>query len=138
MVIAMCLVNMLLTPVGFIATLQPDAHFGRILAAYGGVFVPDLFCRAWRSMGSGPTGGTLSARSSASSASASCTPTGLIRTLSVVAAVAGSGTGEWWAAAVALPGSVIPPKDQSIEVQWNERGSSAPQDARICPQLRLS
>jgi small multidrug resistance family-3 protein len=24
---------------GFIATLQPDLHFGRILAAYGGVFV---------------------------------------------------------------------------------------------------
>jgi small multidrug resistance family-3 protein len=24
---------------GLIATLQPDAHFGRILAAYGGVFV---------------------------------------------------------------------------------------------------
>lgn len=24
---------------GFIATLQPEAHFGRILAAYGGVFV---------------------------------------------------------------------------------------------------
>ena len=24
---------------GFIATLQPDANFGRILAAYGGVFV---------------------------------------------------------------------------------------------------
>ncbi|WP_068277113.1 YnfA family protein [Aldersonia kunmingensis] len=24
---------------GFIATMQPDAHFGRILAAYGGVFV---------------------------------------------------------------------------------------------------
>jgi len=24
---------------GFIATLQPDAHFGRVLAAYGGVFV---------------------------------------------------------------------------------------------------
>jgi len=24
---------------GFVATLQPDAHFGRILAAYGGVFV---------------------------------------------------------------------------------------------------
>lgn len=24
---------------GFIAALQPDAHFGRILAAYGGVFV---------------------------------------------------------------------------------------------------
>ena len=24
---------------GFVATLQPDAHFGRILAAYGGVFI---------------------------------------------------------------------------------------------------
>jgi small multidrug resistance family-3 protein len=24
---------------GFVATQQPDAHFGRILAAYGGVFV---------------------------------------------------------------------------------------------------
>lgn len=24
---------------GFIATLQPDSHFGRILAAYGGIFV---------------------------------------------------------------------------------------------------
>lgn len=24
---------------GFVATLQPDAHFGRILAAYGGAFV---------------------------------------------------------------------------------------------------
>ncbi len=24
---------------GFVATLQPDAHFGRILAGYGGVFV---------------------------------------------------------------------------------------------------
>jgi small multidrug resistance family-3 protein len=24
---------------GVIATLQPDAHFGRILAAYGGVFI---------------------------------------------------------------------------------------------------
>jgi small multidrug resistance family-3 protein len=24
---------------GFVATLQPDLHFGRILAAYGGVFV---------------------------------------------------------------------------------------------------
>jgi small multidrug resistance family-3 protein len=24
---------------GWVATLQPDAHFGRILAAYGGVFV---------------------------------------------------------------------------------------------------
>lgn len=25
---------------GFVATLQPESHFGRILAAYGGVFVP--------------------------------------------------------------------------------------------------
>jgi small multidrug resistance family-3 protein len=24
---------------GLVATLQPDAHFGRVLAAYGGVFV---------------------------------------------------------------------------------------------------
>ncbi|NKX55204.1 YnfA family protein [Arthrobacter mobilis] len=24
---------------GFIAALQPDAHFGRVLAAYGGVFI---------------------------------------------------------------------------------------------------
>ncbi|MFI2372694.1 YnfA family protein [Streptomyces sp. NPDC018833] len=24
---------------GFFATLQPDAHFGRVLAAYGGIFV---------------------------------------------------------------------------------------------------
>ncbi|GAB3020773.1 YnfA family protein [Mycobacterium bourgelatii] len=24
---------------GFVATMQPDAHFGRILAAYGGIFV---------------------------------------------------------------------------------------------------
>jgi small multidrug resistance family-3 protein len=28
-----------LTAYGFVATLQPDSHFGRILAAYGGVFV---------------------------------------------------------------------------------------------------
>ncbi|CPT98023.1 YnfA family protein [Mycobacteroides abscessus] len=27
---------------GFVATLQPDAHFGRILAAYGGIFVAGL------------------------------------------------------------------------------------------------
>ncbi|MDB5820784.1 MAG: hypothetical protein JWQ11_4424 [Rhizobacter sp.] len=30
---------------GFVATLQPDAHFGRVLAAYGGVFV--LGSLAW-------------------------------------------------------------------------------------------
>ncbi len=28
-----------LTAYGFVATFQPDPHFGRILAAYGGVFV---------------------------------------------------------------------------------------------------
>lgn len=28
---------------GFAATLQPDAHFGRILAAYGGIFVAGSF-----------------------------------------------------------------------------------------------
>ena len=27
---------------GFVATFQPDAHFGRILAAYGGVFVAEI------------------------------------------------------------------------------------------------
>lgn len=46
---------------GFVATLQPDANFGRILAAYGGIFVagslawgrfvdgfkPDRFDLAW-------------------------------------------------------------------------------------------
>lgn len=29
---------------GFVATLQPDSHFGRILAAYGGVFVAGSLC----------------------------------------------------------------------------------------------
>lgn len=24
---------------GFVATFQPDAHFGRVLAAYGGIFI---------------------------------------------------------------------------------------------------
>ena len=30
---------------GFVAILQPDAHFGRILAAYGGVFVAGSLAR---------------------------------------------------------------------------------------------
>jgi small multidrug resistance family-3 protein len=30
---------LLLGAYGFVATAQPDAHFGRVLAAYGGVFV---------------------------------------------------------------------------------------------------
>ena len=33
------LVVLTLGAYGFVATLQPDANFGRILAAYGGVFV---------------------------------------------------------------------------------------------------
>ena len=47
---------------GFVATLQPDANFGRILAAYGGVFVAGSLLGAWSSTGSGPTGGTSRAR----------------------------------------------------------------------------
>lgn len=43
---------------GFVATLQPDAHFGRILAAYGGVFVAGPWRGAWPLMASGRTGGT--------------------------------------------------------------------------------
>jgi small multidrug resistance family-3 protein len=42
---------------GFVATLQPDAHFGRILAAYGGVFVAGSSPGAWRSTDSGQTDG---------------------------------------------------------------------------------
>ena len=34
---------------GAVATLQPDANFGRILAAYGGVFVAgSLACDRWK------------------------------------------------------------------------------------------
>lgn len=36
---------------GFVATLQPDADFGRILAAYGGVFVAGSL--AWGMVGGG-------------------------------------------------------------------------------------
>ncbi|KRF41172.1 YnfA family protein [Terrabacter sp. Soil810] len=36
---------------GFVATLQPDANFGRILAAYGGVFVAGSL--AWGMVGDG-------------------------------------------------------------------------------------
>ena len=54
---------------GFVATLQPDAHFGRILAAYGGVFVAGSLAWAWSSTASAPTGTTSSGRSSVCSAS---------------------------------------------------------------------
>lgn len=44
---------------GFVATFQPDAHFGRILAAYGGIFVPRSI--AWGMVADGyrprPVGG---------------------------------------------------------------------------------
>lgn len=36
---------------GFVATLQPDANFGRILAAYGGVFVAGSL--AWGAVADG-------------------------------------------------------------------------------------
>lgn len=31
--------GVVLVAYGFVAALQPDSHFGRVLAAYGGVFV---------------------------------------------------------------------------------------------------
>jgi small multidrug resistance family-3 protein len=44
---------------GFVATAQPDAHFGRILAAYGGVFVAGSpWPGEWPWTGSSPTGTT--------------------------------------------------------------------------------
>ena len=47
---------------GFVATLQPDANFGRILAAYGASSSPGLWRGEWHSTVSGPTGGTSRAR----------------------------------------------------------------------------
>lgn len=32
---------------GFVATLQPDPHFGQILAAYGGVFIAGSLAWGW-------------------------------------------------------------------------------------------
>ena len=43
---------------GFVATFQPDPHFGRILAAYGGVFVAGSLTWGWSSTGSDPTATT--------------------------------------------------------------------------------
>jgi small multidrug resistance family-3 protein len=45
---------------GFVATLQLDPHFGRILAAYGGVFVAGSLAWVCWWMGSGPTATTCS------------------------------------------------------------------------------
>ena len=63
---------------GFVATFQPDAHFGRILAAYGDVFVAGSL--AWGVLLDGfpgPTGGISSAPLSAWPAwPSSCTPHG--------------------------------------------------------------
>lgn len=47
---------------GFVATLQPDAHFGRILAAYGGVLLPDRSPGGSWSTSSGRTATTSRAR----------------------------------------------------------------------------
>jgi small multidrug resistance family-3 protein len=51
-----------LFPYGFAATFQTGPHFGRILAAYGGVFVGGSLAWASRSTASAPTATTLSAR----------------------------------------------------------------------------
>jgi small multidrug resistance family-3 protein len=47
---------------GFVATLQPDPHFGRILPAYGGVFVAGSLAWACWWTASGLTATTWSAR----------------------------------------------------------------------------
>ena len=52
---------------GFVATLQPDSHFGSILAAYGGIFVAGSLAWASSRMGSGPAGTTTWAPPCASS-----------------------------------------------------------------------
>jgi len=55
---------------GIVAALQPSSEFGRVVAAYGGVFIVGSLLWASRSMASGPTAPTCSARSSASPACA--------------------------------------------------------------------
>ncbi len=51
---------------GLVATLQPDAEFGRILAAYGGVFVAGSLVWGMVATATVPTAGTRPAPSSAS------------------------------------------------------------------------
>ena len=58
-----------LTGYGAIAALQPDANFGRVLAAYGGVFIVGSLLWASPSTASSPIATTSPARSSASPAS---------------------------------------------------------------------
>ena len=50
---------------GFVATLQPDPNFGRILAAYGGVFVAGSLAWGMTSTASDPTATTSPAPSCA-------------------------------------------------------------------------
>ena len=47
---------------GFVATLQPDAHFGRILPPAAGSSWPAPSSGRWSPTGSSPTGTTLSGR----------------------------------------------------------------------------
>ena len=39
---------------GFVAAFQPDPHFGRVLAAYGGVFIVLSVLWGWKIDGIGP------------------------------------------------------------------------------------
>jgi small multidrug resistance family-3 protein len=60
---------MALTAYGVIAAFQPSHEFGRVLAAYGGVFIIGSLLWASPSTASDPTAPTCSAQRSASSAS---------------------------------------------------------------------
>jgi small multidrug resistance family-3 protein len=53
-----------LSTYGFVATLQEDANFGRILAAYGGIFVAGSLAGGSSSTGSGLIASTTSVRRS--------------------------------------------------------------------------
>jgi small multidrug resistance family-3 protein len=60
---------------GFVATWQPDSHFGRILAAYGGIFVAGSLAWGMAMDGFKPDRYDITGPSSACSASpSSCTP----------------------------------------------------------------
>lgn len=57
---------LVLAAYGVVAALQPISEFGRVYAAYGGVFIALALGRgAWSWTGSGPTGGTCWGRRSA-------------------------------------------------------------------------
>lgn len=60
---------------GVIETLQPETNFGRLFAAYGGVFATGSLLWGIAVEGSAPTGGTSPASRSSSPASrSSCSP----------------------------------------------------------------